>query len=112
MKKGYVDGLISGLRAMYDSGMTGLMNIDCGIDDFLDNYAHGPKSNILGQQTFIRERGVRNIKGKTISWAVFERAVIAKEEPHIGTLFAFEHWTTSVEGDPMRVVIAIEIPDK
>ena len=102
--------MISGLRAMYDSGMVGLIDVDGGIDDFLDNYAHGPKGNILGQQTFIRERGVRTIKGKTKSWAVFEKVVIGKEELRIGTLFAFEHEkTASVEGDPMRVVIAIEI---
>ena len=105
MKAKKVDELIQAIDAMYLSGMSGLTVISGGIDDFLDNYAHGPEGNILGQCTFIKERGVRN--DGTRAYAVFERAVIQNPEPHIGVLFVVENRVVS--GGGCLSATAIEI---
>ena len=96
MKGEKVDELIQALDAMYDSGMKLPVVVDGGINDFLDNYTHGPKHNVLAQATFKRESGVRGAGDKTRVWAIFESAVISVPEPQVGTLFALEHHTKSV----------------
>ena len=106
MKSKKVDELIQALDAMYDSGVKLPAVVDGGINDFLDNYTHGPKHNVLAAATFEREAGVRSVGGKTRVWAIFERAVISAPEPQVGTLFAVEHHTK-----PVTIAVPIGLND-
>ena len=101
MKGRKIEELIRDLDIKRVSGSDAIAEVSGDIDDFLDNYAHGPQGNILGRLTFRREYGARTVDGETRVYAIFERAVIAKPEPHIGMLFVVEnredYSTTAVE---------------
>ena len=79
-----------------------VITVHGGVDDFLANYKHGPKHNILGNYTFRRKRGVMTIDDKERIYAIFERVIIAGFKAHIGTLFV-------VEDLENRITLAIEI---